>query len=134
MSPIAIANAKWWLNHSIVSLKGLFLAEDDAWINNNIVSVQNAGTPNAKLETRPGDQATLKIQRMVQTGTVAVMLRGGQTYSVSLPAEANKLLPADRDYILAQIDDLSQPMSAEEQQAFLASASEPSAAASGRGN
>lgn len=125
---IGLTNAPWWLNHSTVSLKGLYLAEDDAWVNNNIVRVQNANTPNASVETRPGDQAILKIQRMVQSGTVAVMLRGGATYSVSLPNEANKLLPADRDYILSQIDALSQPMSAEEQQAFLASASAPSAA------
>lgn len=125
---IGITNAPWWLNHSSVVLKGLCLAEDDAWITNNIVSVQNAGTNNVSVETRTGDQALLKIQRMVKSGTVAVMLRGGQKYEVSLPSEVGKLLPVDAAYIVAQIDAMSQPMSAEEQANFLKSVNEQSEA------
>ena len=69
-----------------------------------------------------GSVAVLKVQRMVRQGTVAIMLRGGAKYEVSLPAQANKLTITDLNYIIGQIDVLSQPMSVEEQQAFLASA------------
>lgn len=119
---IAIQNAPWWQPHSHVLLKGLYLAEDDAFVANGIVAVTGVGTPNATMETRPGDQALLKVQRMVKQGTVAVMLRTGQKYEVNLPGEAGKLLPIDLAYITEQIDAMSQPMSAEEQASFLKSA------------
>jgi len=122
---ISLPNAPWWLNHSTVTLKGLYLAIDDAYITNNIVSVQGAGTANATVQTKAGDQTLLKISRMVKSGTVAVMLRGGQTYEVSLPQEAGKLLAKDASYIIEQIDALSQPLSAEEQASFLNSANAP---------
>jgi hypothetical protein len=124
--PISIPNAKWWLNHSHVELKGLFLAEDEAWMQNSIVSVQGAGTADVSVQTRSGDLGTLKIQRMVASGTVAVMLRNGSTYSVQLPKDAGKLLSGDLAYITSQIDALSKPMTAEEQINFLKSAKAPS--------
>lgn len=123
---ITIKNADHWLNHSHVILKGLFLAGDDAYIANNITSVQGAGTANVNVVMRSGDQTRLKIERMVASGTVAVMLRGGSTYEVDLPTGADNLLPVDAAYILAQIDAMSQPMSAEEQADFLKSANAPS--------
>lgn len=122
MDTIGIPNAPWWLNNSTVVLKGLYLAEDDAWVTNNMLTIQGAGTTGATVESHGGDQQILKVQRMVRQGTVAVMLRGGATYEVTLPQEAKKLLQVDLDYISKQIDALSQPMSAEEQEAFLASA------------
>jgi hypothetical protein len=121
MNEIAITNAPWWANHSYVQLKGLYLAEDEAYVANSIVSITGAGTANTAIQTRAGDQAMLKVQRMVAQGTVSVMLRGGQKYEVSLPGEVGKLLSIDLAYISAQIDALSQPMSAEEQASFLAS-------------
>lgn len=120
-NPIAIPNAGHWLNHSHVLLKGLYLASDDAWVTNHIVSVTGAGTANVAMETRAGDQALLKVKRMVTEGRVAVLLRDGRKYEVSLPAEVESLLPTDLAYISEQIDALSRPMSAEEQTAFLAS-------------
>jgi hypothetical protein len=118
---ISIQNAPWWANHSHVILRGLYTASDEAHVTNSIVSVTGAGTANVGMETRAGDQAILKVQRMVAQGTVAVMLRSGHKYEVQLPGDAGKLLPTDLSYISAQIDALSQPMSAEEQTAFLAS-------------
>ena len=121
MDNIGIPNAPHWLNHSNVVLKGIYLAADEAWVTNQMVSVKNNGTE-ATVETRTGDQNLLKIQRMVKSGTVAVMLRNGSTYEVQLPQDAGKLLPSDAAYIVEQIDAAGKPMSAEEQAAFLASA------------
>ncbi len=117
---LTISNAPHWLNHSYVRLKGLYLAEDEAAIQNGITSVEMVnGTPT--VSARGGDVTMLKLRRMVIEGKVAVMLRGGHKYEVSLPGEVGQLLPADITYISAQIDALSQPMSAEEQASFLAS-------------
>lgn len=118
---IGLVNAPWWLPHSTVLLKGVLKASDEAWIQNSMISVTGAGQ-NAVVETNPGNSTILKVKRMVQQGTVAVMLRGGQKYEVSLPKDAGELLSADLAYIVGQIDAMSQPMSAEEQQAFLESA------------
>jgi hypothetical protein len=126
MDTIGIINAPHWLNHSYVTLKGLYLAADEAWVTNQMVSVKNNGTETT-VETRSGDQAMLRIQRMVTSGKVAVMLRNGSTYEVNLPQDAGKLLPSDMAYILEQIDAAGKPMSAEEQAAFLASANAQSA-------
>lgn len=120
---IGITNAKWWLNTSTVALKGLFLAEDDAYVQNNIISVQNPGESNMEVQTLQGSQGLLKLQRMVQKGSVvSVMLRSGDSYTVNLPDDAGKLLPVDVGYILAQINMVSQPMNEQEQKDFLASA------------
>lgn len=121
-STITIQNAPWWQPHSHVLLKGLYLAEDEAYVANAIIAITGAGTASPQMETRTGDQTLLKVQRMVRQGTVAVMLRTGQKYEVSLPGEVGKLLPIDLAYIAAQIDATSQPMSAEAQKSFLASA------------
>lgn len=122
-NPIGITNAKHWLNHSNVMLKGPYLAGDEAWITNNMVSVQNVGTADAAVQTLAGNQGLLKIQRMVlPNSVVSVMLRDGTTYDVALPLEAEKLFQSDLTYISAQIDAISRPMTAEEQIVFLASA------------
>jgi hypothetical protein len=118
---ISIPNAPWWQNHSQVLLKGVLKASDEAWIQNKMISVSGVGA-NATVESNPGNSSILKVQRMVQQGTVSVMLKGGQKYEVSLPKDAGELLATDLAYINSQIDALSAPMSAEEQQAFLASA------------
>lgn len=121
---IAIPNAAWWLPHSHVLLKGLYLTEDDAYIQNQAQTfkVEGANTANVTAQGQMGSVAVLKVQRMVRQGTVAIMLRGGAKYEVSLPSQANKLTITDLNYIIGQIDVLSQPMSVEEQQAFLACA------------
>lgn len=120
---ITIPNAPWWQPHSHVQLKGLYLAEDDAFVTNqtSTFSVNGAGTANVTAQAQPGNSAIYKIQRMVRQGTVSIMLRGGAKYEVSLPAQANRLTITDVNYIIEQIDALSQPMSVEEQQAFLLS-------------
>jgi hypothetical protein len=125
MDTIALQNAPHWLNHSYVTLRGLYLAADEAWVTNQMVSVKNSGGETS-VETRTGDQNLLKIQRMVTSGKVAVMLRNGSTYEVNLPQDAGKLLPSDVAYIVEQIDAAGKPMTAEEQAAFLASANAPS--------
>ena len=122
---IGLENAPWWMPGSSVVLKGLFLASDEAWIANKMVSVQGSGA-NAVVETNSGNMTILKVQRMVQQGTVAVMLKGGARYEVHLPQDAGKLLAADLAWIASRIDLASQPMTAEEQAAFLASAQGPS--------
>lgn len=123
---IAIPNAPWWQPHSHVLLKGLYLTEDDAAITNQSqifsVNTQTGNANNVTAQGQMGSLAVLKVQRMVTQGTVAVMLRSGATYEVSLPRQAGKLLVPDLNYILTQIDAMSQPMSAEEQQLFLAPA------------
>lgn len=124
-SEIGLENAPWWLPHSQVLLKGVFLAEDEAWVTNHLVSVQGSGQ-NAVVETNSGSMTILKVQHMVQQGTVAVMLKGGTKYEVQLPKDAGKLLAADLAYISSRIDLVSAPMTAEEQVAFLASAGEQS--------
>lgn len=121
MNELTIQPAPHWQPHSFVRLKGLYLAEDEAFVANSIVSISGAGTASAAVETRAGDQVLIKVQRMVIAGTVAVMLRGGAKYEVQLPGDVGKLLPVDLAYISEQIDAMSQPMSAEEQKAFLAS-------------
>lgn len=121
---IAIENAPWWLPHSHVLLKGPYLAEDDAFVSNQTqkFSVEGAGTANVTAQAQSmGNAAIYKVQRMVSQGTVAIMLRGGVKHESSLPSQVNQLSIIDLNYIIAQIDALSQPMSAEEQQTFLAS-------------
>jgi hypothetical protein len=76
-----------------------------------------------EVQTLQGSQGLLKLQRMVQKGSVvSVMLRSGDSYTVNLPDDAGKLLPVDVGYILAQINMVSQPMNEQEQKDFLASA------------
>ena len=127
---ITIPNAPWWQPHSHVLLKGLYLAEDDAYVTNqaSTFSVNGAGTANVTAQAQAGNQTIYKVQRMVKQGTVSILLRGGARYDVSLPAQANRLTITDINYIVGQIDNLSQPMSIEEQTAFLASQNEPAAA------
>lgn len=119
-SEIAVPNAPWWLPHSTVLLKGVLKGSDEAWIQNNMISVSGSGQ-NAVVESNPGNLTLLKVQRMVKQGTVAVMLKDGSKYEVILPKDVGELLSADLAYIVSRIDLLSQPMSAEEQVAFLAS-------------
>lgn len=123
MAEITIQNAPWWLNHSHVTLKGLMLAEDEAAIQNSMVSVTpGEGGSAAAITTRAGSQSILTVERMVKHGHVAVMLRGGAKYEVDIPAETGQLLAMDIAYIAAQITAMSKPMSAQEQADFLASA------------
>jgi hypothetical protein len=123
---IGITNAKWWLNHSIVTLKSLYLAGDEAYVVNNITSVEGTGTDNVNVVMKSGNQGLLKIQRMVlPNSVVAVMLRDGTTYEVNLPNDAENLFSDDLKYISAQIDAISKPMTAQEQIDFLKSANAP---------
>ncbi len=115
---IAILNAPHWLNHSTVVLRGPILAEDGAWVTNQIIALENARENG---ESHAGDQLLLKVKRMVKQGVVAVMLKSGATYEVTLPKDVSKLLLTDLAYISREIDAISEPMSAEEQTSFLAS-------------
>jgi hypothetical protein len=118
---IGITNAQHWLNHSHVELKGLYLAGDEAFVTNNMVSFQGTGA-SASVQTLAGNQGLLKIQRMVLPGSVvAVMLRDGTTYEVALPNDVENLFPDDLAYISAQIDAISKPMTEQEQADFLKS-------------
>ena len=121
---IPIENASWWLPHSHVALRDLYLAEDEAAINNqaNSIRLQQEGASGKALVNQAGSLVILKVQRMVHEGVVAVMLRGGRKHEVKLPADVHKLSPTDLQYLNEQIDLFSRPMSAEEQEAFLASA------------
>lgn len=111
MTERSLVNAPHWMPHSYVLLKGIFTLGDDAHISNAV-------------EGHRGDTALVKIQYMVKEGTVAVMLPpDGEKYEVKLPGEAGKLLDADAAYILEQINATSKPMSAKEQEDFLARAS-----------
>lgn len=121
-----IKNAEWWLNHSVVTLSGLYTAAKQAEVTNAMVSIQGTGTANPVVETKAGDEALLKIQCMVRPGSkVAVKLapyeegEDGEVYEVNLPEEVGDLLPADIAYISARIDAISKPMSAREQKNFL---------------
>jgi hypothetical protein len=121
MKSVSILNAPWWLNHSIVICKGRLLAGDVAEINNSMVTMEVVnGVP--VVITKGGNQAILKVQRMITQGTVAVLDDEGDPYEVSLPKDAHLLYQEDLEYICAQIDAKGKPMSAEAQKAFLASA------------
>lgn len=118
---IPIPNAPHWLNHSMVVLKGPVLASDGAWVTNQIIAAERASADGENVESHAGDQLLFKVKRMVKEGTVAVMLKGGAKYEVSLPKDVNKLLLVDLAYISQQIDATSEPMNAQEQADFLAS-------------
>jgi hypothetical protein len=123
MKPRGIKPAEWWLAHSHCVLKGLYLAKDEAWVNNQMVHMQGVGTADVSVEQHAGDMNILKIQRMVMQGKVAVKLQpDGEIYEVTLPDQAEDLLTDDLTYIAAQITAISKPMSAKEQADFLASA------------
>ena len=121
-----IENAPWWLPHSQVLVREDYLAEDEAWIANQIVQVQNAGTQQASVSTQAGSLNILKVKRMVVQGVVAVKRANGRIKTVNLPHEAGKLLAQDLTYIASQIDALNAPMTAGEQAAFLPTANAPS--------
>lgn len=110
MAEIPIKNADWWLPHSQVILKGPYLAKDD-------------GILGTLAQGREGEAGVLKVRHMVKTGTVAVLLSGGVQHEVALPAGVDELTTDDLIYILNQIAAVSRPMTAQERDDFLASAS-----------
>ena len=120
--PLSIPNAAHWLNHSHVLIKGRMTAGDAAEIANGVVQIEMSGNTPVMI-TKAGLNNILKVRRMVVPGSiVAVMLEGGETYEVSLPDETENLFPDDLGFICEQIDAKSKPLSAKEQQDFLASA------------
>ena len=125
---IGIPNAKWWLPHSHVVIKEDFLAEDQEWIGNQTNRVIGAGTPMAQVVTQLGSANVLLVKRMVTQGVVAVKRANDRIKTVHLPAEAGQLLSADLEYIAQQIAQHNTPMTEEQQEDFLPSADEPSAA------
>lgn len=121
MKSASIPNAPHWLNHSFVIAKGRMLSGDVAEITNGMVTVEVVnGTP--IVITKAGSQNLLKVQRMITSGTVAVMDSDGEKYEVKLPDDAHLLYQEDLEYICAQIDAKSKPLSVEEQKRFLNSA------------
>ncbi len=127
MKPITLKNAPHWLNHSHVLVKGRMTAGDVAEITNGMVAVEVVNNTPVVI-TRGGNQNILKVRRMVTQGVVAVMLEDGEKYEVQLPGGVEDLFQDDLDYICAQIDAKSRPLSAEEQKRFLNSAPERSEA------
>lgn len=124
---IGIPNAPHWLNHSHVLIKEDFLAEDQEYIANNTTRIINPGTQFARVDTSLGSANILLVKRMVVSGVVAVQRPNGRIKTVTLPAEASKLLSTDLDYIVAEINKANAPMTEEQQQDFLPAASAPSA-------
>jgi hypothetical protein len=121
MKQIPIPNAEWWMPHSQCIAKGRLLAGDTAAITNGIVSADIVnGTP--VMVTKGGNINILKVQRMISYGKVAVMDPDGEIHEVTLPEQADQLFDTDLNYICAQIDAKSRPLTLEEQKAFLASA------------
>lgn len=121
---IGIENAKWWLPQSHVVIKEDLLVSDQEWITNQTIKIAavgntNGGNGNAEVESRLGSANRLLIERMVVEGVVAVSRPRGRVKTVHLPAEASQLLQADLDYIVEQINALTQPMTAAEQKDFL---------------
>ena len=116
---IAIPNAPHWLNHSHVVVKEDLLAEDQEWIANQSTQIINAGTQEPRIEAKFGSTNLLLVRRMVIEGVVAVKRSGDRTKTVSLPADAHKLLASDLDYIARQIQVMNTPMTEGEQQDFL---------------
>src|SRR6202040_3873867 len=104
---VQIENAAHWENHSFVRVRDEFLAEDEAWITNQIVKVQKSGNAKAEVETCPGDSNIYKVQRMVIEGVVAVRLRNGRVKTINLPVNAGKLLASDLNYIVSKIDEMN---------------------------
>lgn len=125
-STIGIPNASWWMPHSQVLIKEDLLAEDQEWITNQTTRIINPGTQFARVEQSVGSAGILLVKRMVVQGVVAVKRSNDRVKTVNLPQEANKLLSQDIEYITEQIGKYNQPMSTQEQQDFLTSASEPS--------
>lgn len=124
MDTIQLTNAKHWEPNSIVFVKEDYCAGDEAWAINQLLAI----APDSQQATgRHKD--ILIIKRLVQPGSqVTVRRSGGRVKTVQLPAQAEELLISDLNYIAAQIQKINEPMSEEEQAAFLASASAPSGA------
>lgn len=121
-----IPNAPHWLNNSVVVVKEDYLAEDEAWIINNLVRLDSTNA--IQLTSKHKD--ILTVQRMVQAGSVVAVKRSGdRVKTVHLPDDAAKLLWADLQYIVAEIEKLNEPpMSEDEQSDFLDSANGSSSA------
>lgn len=119
---VQIPNASWWEPNSHVLVKEDFLEEDQAWIQNQIVSINAGNDGKNTVTTRAGNLKSLKIQRMVVSGRVDVKRSSGRIKSVILPHEAGKLLANDANYIDDEIDKLNAPLTPGEQQDFLPSA------------
>jgi hypothetical protein len=131
MDTIGLPNASWWENTSTVVVKEDYLAQDEAWVNKQMVSLNVKGNqPNMQMT---GDRNILIVQRMVQPGSVVAVKRAnGRIKTVELPKDAGQLLIADLMYLVNQIDALNTPpMTTEEQEAFLPGATGQSEANSG---
>lgn len=130
---IPIDNAPWWEDGSSVSIKEDYLAEDEAYVNNGMMKVVGLESGKPEMQNNSGSQGILKVERMVIQGTVRVKRgdakRGTERIkTVLLPQDARLLMARDLNYIVKQIDAYNPPMTAEEQESFLPSASEPDAA------
>ena len=129
MDTIAIENAHWWLNHSAVLVKEDYLAQDEVWVNKQLVTINTTGSGS---RTRPDvqmsekDRNVLIVERMVQPGSVVAVQRSqGRVKTVKLPQEASQLLYPDLIYIVGQVEALNLPMDVQEQEDFLPTANEP---------
>jgi len=121
---VQIPNAPWWLPHSHVIVKEDFLASDEAWIQNHLGNKMkiDKNSKNPEVDMLMGNVNILLVARMVVQGVVAVKRTSDRIKTVSLPAEADKLLKNDIDYICAEINRLNPDMEEDEQEDFLAGA------------
>ncbi len=121
-----IPNAPHWTNNSVVIVREDYLAEDEAWIINNLVRLD----PTNALQLTSKHKDILTVQRMVVPGSIVAVRRSAdRVKTVQLPADAEKLLWNDLQYIVEQINKLNEPpMTPEEQQTFPKPVSEHSQA------
>ena len=120
-----IPNAAHWLNNSVVVVKEDYTAGDEAWILNQLVRID---ATSAQVTGKHKD--ILTVQRMVVPGSIVAVRRSAdRVKTVQLPADAEKLLWSDLEYIVEQITKLNEPpMSEDEQKAFPQPVSEHSQA------
>lgn len=116
MDVIGIPNAPWWNNNSTVVVKEDYLAQDEAWVLNQVVALSSDDMQD--IQTKHID--ILKVRRMVQPGSVVAVNRAnGRVKTVQLPQDASQLLWNDVEYILKEINRLNVPvMTPDEQKTF----------------
>lgn len=129
MDTVGLDNAPWWLPHSHVEVKEDYTAADESWVQARAVkvNVQGSGSRTTADVQQGKERGILQIERMVQPGgVVAVQRRNGRVKTVHLPQEAEQLLLVDLNYIISQMDALTDVMTPEEQSDFLPGAGEQS--------
>jgi len=115
--------AKWgWEAHEQVILKGQLDVSDQEYVLNNY----GKATKKGNVDIAMGTGRFALLHRMIKSWTFT---RNGQAVEVSV-SNINRLPARYSDAILSVIDELAQPMTDDEEDDFLASASESTVASS----